>query len=76
MTTGGEPYPVPTDTISHELAVEEATGLTSEAGVPRTHRTIRRHFAEGRLTSVLADSELDERYMIDRPSIENWFAEL
>lgn len=71
-----ENSPQPADTTGHELTVEEVASLFVDAGMPRSPRTIRRYCAKGHLACVLADTELNERYMINRASVENRIAEL
>lgn len=60
----------------YSITVDEAVLHFSEAGVPRSPRSIRRYCERGHLEATLADGVQGERYLIDRESIDRRIKEL
>ena len=55
----------------HTLSVVEALTIFEQAGVPRSARTIHRYCRSGILACIRTDTELGERFLIDRTSVDN-----
>lgn len=67
--------PVP-DTSRHTLSVEEAAALFAAAGIPKSIRTIQRYCRANILDCIRTDTELGDKYLIDRPSVDRRIDEL
>lgn len=56
------------------LSIEDALGLYTEAGLPRTPRSIQRYCAKGHLQARLVETEFGEKYLIDPESVAKHIA--
>jgi len=56
------------------LSVEEALARYTEAGLPRTPRSIQRYCAKGHLQCRLIETEFGEKYLIDPQSVAKHIA--
>lgn len=68
--------PTPQDTSHFNLTVEEASARFSDAGLPRSVRSIQRYCQRGHLTCTTVDTEISEMYLIDPSSVERRIKEL
>jgi hypothetical protein len=50
--------------------------IFAEAGVPRSVRTVQRYCKKGHLDCITVDTEISEKYLIDRNSVERRIKEL
>src|SRR5437588_3191160 len=57
------------DPSKYTLSAEEASRLFSNAGVPRSPRTIDRYCKSGHLVCKKIDTERNEKYLITRESV-------
>jgi len=73
--TTRQPTPLP-DLSRHTLSVEEAAALFVDAGVPKSVRTVQRYCRSGILECIRTDTELGDKYLIDRASIDRRIEEL
>jgi hypothetical protein len=64
------------DLSKYTLTVEEASHLFSNAGVPRSPRTIDRYCKSGHLVCVKIDTERNEKYLITPESVTERIKEL
>ncbi len=64
------------DQARHTLSAEETSVLFAEAGVPRSIRTVQRYCKKGHLDCITIDTEISEKYLIDRNSVERRIKEL
>lgn len=64
------------DTSHFTMTVEEALVHFTDAGLPRSERTIQRYCQRGHLTCTLVDTEISEMYLIDPSSVERRIKEL
>jgi hypothetical protein len=64
------------DTSRQNLTIEEAAELFSQAGVPRSHRTISRYCEQRILEAVFMDTEKNQKYLITRESVERRIKEI
>ena len=64
------------DKARHTLSAEETSVLFAEAGVPRSVRTVQRYCKKGHLACITVDTEISEKYLIDRNSVERRIKEL
>ncbi len=64
------------DASRHTLSVEEATSLFADAGIPKSIRTVQRYCRSGILESIRTDTELGDKYLIDRASVDRRIEEL
>ena len=67
--------PLP-DASRHTLSVEEVAALFVDAGVPKSPRTVQRYCRAGILESIRTDTELGDKYLIDRASVDRQIEEL
>jgi hypothetical protein len=65
-----------TDPSKYTLAVEEASRLFSEAGVPRSPRTIDRYCKARHLVCMKIETERNEKYLITQDSVTERITEL
>ncbi len=63
------------DQARHTLSAEETSSIFAEAGVPRSVRTVQRYCKKGHLACAV-DTEISEKYLIDRNSVERRIKEL
>jgi len=73
--TTRQPTPLP-DMSRHTLSVEEAAALFVNAGVPKSVRTVQRYCRSGILECIRTDTELGDKYLIDRVSVDRRIEEL
>jgi hypothetical protein len=71
----GQAAPLP-DMSRHTLSVEEAASLFADAGIPKSIRTVQRYCHNGILESIRTDTELGDKYLIDRVSVDHRIEEL
>ncbi|MCH7634282.1 MAG: hypothetical protein IIA36_06265 [Proteobacteria bacterium] len=64
------------DQARHTLSAEETSVIFAEAGVPRSVRTVQRYCKKGHLACITIDTEISEKYLIDRNSVERRIKEL
>ena len=64
------------DQARHTLSAEETSVLFAEAGVPRSIRTVQRYCKKEHLDCITIDTEISEKYLIDRDSVERRIKEL
>ncbi len=64
------------DQARHTLSAEETSVIFAEAGVPRSVRTVQRYCKKGHLACITVDTEISEKYLIDRNSVERRVKEL
>ncbi len=64
------------DKARHTLSAEETSVLFAEAGVPRSVRTVQRYCKKGHLACITVDTEISDKYLIDRNSVERRIKEL
>ncbi len=64
------------DRARHTLSAEETSVIFAEAGVPRSVRTVQRYCKKGHLACITIDTEIGEKYLIDRNSVERRIKEL
>ncbi len=64
------------DQARHTLSAEETSVIFAEAGVPRSVRTVQRYCKKGHLACITVDTEISEKYLIDRNSVERRIKEL
>jgi len=67
--------PLP-DMSRHTLSVEEVASLFADAGIPKSIRTVQRYCRSGILESIRTDTELGDKYLIDRASVDRRIEEL
>ncbi len=60
----------------HTLSAEETSVIFADAGVPRSVRTVQRYCKKGHLDCITIDTEISEKYLIDRNSVERRIKEL
>ena len=58
------------DQARHTLSAEETSVFFADAGVPRSVRTVHRFCKKGHLDCIAIDTEISEKYLIDRNSGE------
>ncbi len=64
------------DQARYTLSAEETSVIFAEAGVPRSVRTVQRYCKKGHLYCITIDTEISEKYLIDRNSVERRIKEL
>ncbi len=64
------------DQARHTLSAGETSVIFAEAGVPRSVRTVQRYCKKGHLYCITIDTEISEKYLIDRNSVERRIKEL
>jgi len=64
------------DQARHTLSAEETSVIFADAGVPRSVRTVQRYCKKGHLDCITIDTEISEKYLIDRNSVERRIKEL
>ena len=64
------------DQSLYTLDVDQASALFSDAGVPRSPRTIDRYCKSGHLVCMKIDTERNEKYLITRESVTERIKEL
>ena len=64
------------DQARHTLSAEETSVIFADAGVPRSVRTVQRYCKKGHLACIIIDTEISEKYLIDRNSVERRIKEL
>lgn len=64
------------DQARHTLSAEETSVIFADAGVPRSVRTVQRYCKKGHLHCITIDTEISEKYLIDRNSVERRIKEL
>ena len=64
------------DQARYTLSAEETSVIFAEAGVPRSVRTVQRYCKKGHLDCITIDTEISEKYLIDRNSVERRIKEL
>ena len=64
------------DQARHTLSAEETSAIFADAGVPRSVRTVQRYCQKGHLACITVDTEISEKYLIDRNSVERRIKEL
>ncbi len=64
------------DQARHTLSAEETSVIFAEADVPRSVRTVQRYCKNGHLDCITIDTEISEKYLIDRNSVERRIKEL
>ena len=64
------------DQARHTLSAEETSVIFADAGVPRSVRTVQRYCKKGHLACITVDTEISEKYLIDRNSVERRIKEL
>lgn len=70
MTTDDQPRLVATSSDSEfTLTIEDALALYTEAGIPRTPRSIQRYCAKEHLSSRRIETEFGEKYLIKKESV-------
>ena len=75
METIDTSRPVATSSDSDfTLTIEDALALYTEAGIPRTPRSIQRYCAKQHLSSRRIETEFGEKYLITRASVEKHIA--
>src|SRR5665213_3262939 len=67
--------PLP-DMSRHTLSVEEAAALFVDAGTPKSIRTVQRYCRSDILECIRTDTELGDKYLIDRASVDRRIEEL
>jgi hypothetical protein len=65
-----------TDPSKYTLTVDEASRLFSDAGVPRSPRTIDRYCKSGHLMCMKIETERNEKYLITQDSVTQRITEL
>ena len=68
--SAGHPSESHEDTSQFTLTVDEATQLFSDAGVPRSRRTIARYCLSGHLRCIKVDTALAPIYLVSKDSVE------
>jgi len=63
-------------TIDDSITVEQASALFSDAGVPRSPRTVMRYCAHGHLDCRKIDTERNEKYLVSQESLDRRINEL
>ncbi len=64
------------DQARHTLSAEETSVIFADAGVPRSVRTVQRYCKKGHLDCITIDTEISEKYLIERNSVERRIKEL
>ncbi len=64
------------DQARHTLSVEESSVIFADAGVPRSVRTVQRYCKKEHLDCITVDTEISEKYLVDRNSVERRIKEL
>ncbi len=64
------------DQARHTLSAEETSVIFADAGDPRSVRTIQRYCKNGHLNCITIDTEISEKYLVDRISVERRIKEL
>ncbi len=65
-----------TDDDVRALSAEETSVIFAEADVPRSVRTVQRYCKKRHLDCITIDTEISEKYLIDRNSVERRIKEL
>src|SRR5437870_4026125 len=76
MEESNSPIASGPDTSRQNLTIEEAAELFSQAGVPRSPRTISRYCEQRILEAVFMDTEKNQKYLITRESVERRIKEI
>lgn len=66
----------PRDTSHYTLTVEAASELFALGGVPRSVRSVQRYCRKGHLECITFDTEIGEKYLITRESVDRRVQEL
>src|SRR5436305_9602916 len=63
-----------TPDIEFTLSIDDALARYSQAGIPRTPRSVQRYCAKGHLQCRLIETEFGEKYLIAPASVEKHIA--